>query len=653
MFAEFHDIGKLINWFALGLQKRDAKERLEKEPHEFEKCKGPEWGIDFKAVPWEIIFRKDQQVRTKYWKGSPVWLWVTFGDHLAAGWGRTINEDELLGDRQHGSYCLWTGSQTHDNRLKSEKELREMISFLNQSPSWESAIEKYRNEFKQRSEIDRPGMNVSTLLSHSIVAGHLARVVSSLKEHPFNANGFWKKDNEELATQVKILLAQYQINFSQRPFRVSDWNIFNQRKTSIREAQKAYPDNIIAIVDNECIGVFADEDQMKNFENEILRYGFCLVKKQTSMPLPSDEKLPGIPYHLHEAKDSMSVYNSDIPEIISLPICEVCQMAQADTNHCRWPAHKLAERTDISPISKQLLNDTPWRKLSVEDFPETDRSILGPFLDEPEEELCATCFNLRKKATPLSKLHSWGEGTVVWIQSHLDIGKLIETLAELHKNYIRESQKKHNPKYNQNKVEYLIKNLQISFPLLVDFFEDYNSKFLPKLKSLFIEEFSDENVESVDNNLWCVRIEKRSDAIEILRLYDENIRHCFPKLLKIDISKLSCPIRFSLSISPFKYPFFVHLRFLDDNKEDISIQLVNSGKAIIKFHHLDEILNALPNVVRSKIHGLASISKTSESLAQIVLKEKEREHPPEILSPLVPDKIDFKSLLTLTNLMED
>ncbi|HOE64863.1 MAG TPA: hypothetical protein PKW18_12440 [Candidatus Sumerlaeota bacterium] len=651
MYPEFHDIGKLVNWLEIGLQKKDSKGRLEPEPHEFENCKAPEWEIDFKAAPWEIIFRKDQQLRTKYWKGSLVWLWVTLGDHLAAGWGRTIPEKTLPGNPQYWTYSLWTGFQTQDIRLKSEIELKDLIRFLNQSPSWQNLVEKYKDKLNQRTEIARPGMNVTTLLSHSIIAGQLARVVGSVKNHEFDANGVWRNDNDLKAEKVKIIVTHYHVGFNQRPFRIADWNIFTQRRLAIQEAQKAYADNIISVVDNEMIGIFADEDQMKQFEGVILKKGFTLAKKQNYMPLKEKDNThsKGIPQCLQEGS-FFPVYISQMPETISLPICEVCQMAHADF---RWPAHKLAQRNDITDTARRLLSETPWKQHNSEDFPEEDLEKIEIFLNEPEEEICAECFNLRMNATPLHKLHNWGGGRVAWIRSHLDIKNLINALTALHQNYIRESQKTYNPQYHQSQLEPIIENMQISFPLLVDFFNDYTNKFLRDLKNCFHEKFSEECVESVDNNLWCIHIEKKSDAIEIIKIFNKNMKNHFPKMIDITSEQLPCPVQLSLSLSSYKYPFFVHLRFLDDNKDDISVQLVNSGQASIKLPHLTEILNALPSIARSKLHGLTSIAQKSETLAKIVLEKKEKEHPPAVLSPLVPNKIDFKSLLTLTNLMED
>jgi hypothetical protein len=61
--AEFHDIGKIVNWRALRLQGQDEQGEWEPEPHDFEKCVSGDWGIDFQSPIWEAIFRKGETSR--------------------------------------------------------------------------------------------------------------------------------------------------------------------------------------------------------------------------------------------------------------------------------------------------------------------------------------------------------------------------------------------------------------------------------------------------------------------------------------------------------------------------------------------------------------------------------------------------------------
>lgn len=81
--ADFHDIGKLLDWGALGLGRG----------HDFEMCRDARGGVNPCATPWPGIWQKDQEFRAdrlKPWPDSLVWAWVILADQLAAGWGRGI-----------------------------------------------------------------------------------------------------------------------------------------------------------------------------------------------------------------------------------------------------------------------------------------------------------------------------------------------------------------------------------------------------------------------------------------------------------------------------------------------------------------------------------------------------------------------------------
>jgi len=88
--AEFHDIGKIVNWHALGLQRRRDNGKLKEEPHDFEKCIDPEWGVDFTVPLWRAIFRKDDKVddhnvkineiRRQHFPDSRDWFIVSLAD---------------------------------------------------------------------------------------------------------------------------------------------------------------------------------------------------------------------------------------------------------------------------------------------------------------------------------------------------------------------------------------------------------------------------------------------------------------------------------------------------------------------------------------------------------------------------------------------
>ena len=158
--AEFHDIGKIVNWLALGLQRRRADGWFDgKEPHDFEQCKDPTWSVDFNAPVWESIYRKDEEIRLTHFPDSSNWFIVSLADELAAGMGR-LREEQFPGDPIYGYYCLWTGKAHGDSRLAEKRELEDLIHHLNGNPSWDDTCRRYSPILRSRVETAHPGLNV-------------------------------------------------------------------------------------------------------------------------------------------------------------------------------------------------------------------------------------------------------------------------------------------------------------------------------------------------------------------------------------------------------------------------------------------------------------------------------------------------------------
>jgi len=648
MKAEFHDIGKLINWAAVGLQQVDEDNRPEKEPHDFEKCLGWEPPIDFNSSVWQVIYRKDDietkndgkglELRKKHWPDSLVWLWTSLGDQLAAGWGRGAPEDKFTGEPVYGRHCLWTGKQDDDPRLKTQEKLDEMIRFLNGSPSWEEAERKYGTLWFERAETARPGLNVTTLHAHSTVAGKISQVLSKIPNTGISPDATWKQAQKRF-NQIKLSVVHVSVGFFQRPFRVSEWNIFRQRSSVMQDVRREFSENVIGHVGNQLICIFSSTPESKALASKIANEGFCIDWKIREANV-SDLLKHGLLGVLKDVWDRY--YLSAPPGCLSPPICEVCQMAHADK---RWPADHLADRSDLQEKSKRLLRDIPWRELAIEDFPPMDHALLaGWFEERGEEELCSQCFEMRRSAQGLHKLPNWQDSSVAWIRISLNLDRLTKALEHLHKVYVKECV--------PGIADEVIDQLEVKYPLLVDFFDDYR-RFLNSFNTALLGGFQEESVEHVDEDLWCIRLEHRSQALDILKAFRSQMSECFPKLMNLPLD-VACPVRLALSISPYKHPFFSHLRHLQAEQADISVQLVNSGIANIPLPFLQETLSALDHGKRRALHRLRGIAQTSQKLAEIALQDRlDKDRSAfEKLNRLLPQKVSFQSLLTLTNLVE-
>ena len=668
--GELHDIGKLINWAAAGLHVGGDAGNGEREPHDFEKCTEPEaWGVDRAAAPWKAIWRKDKEfreLRLAEWPDSLTWAWVSLADELAAGWGRALSEAEsrqLRSDRRDGVFCLWAERQEGDPRLASLDDLREMIAFLNTSPTWEEARKKYGDLWRRRAENARPGFNVTSLLSHSQATGQLARILAALPSHPLRADMTWEQV-EHAVQGIRLTVAHYRVEIYQRPFRVSEWNIFAQRREALDDAVGQFADNILSRVGNECIGVFHDEAESNQFARVLAARGFGLARRQsTQIRTVQDLLSVGLLGALGKTEWA-NVYLDPLPERIDVPLCEACQMTRA---HYLWPRDRVKRISGLSDWTREVLEEIDWRDLELDDFSPEDRPAIERWLAERAvEDLCDRCFELRLNAHKLDKLAHWNEGSVAWLYLHVDIEQAAATLTLLHRDYLRRL----HPDIGQS----LLDKVEARYPLLADFLDAFE-RFLDEFHARLAVLFRPDDVETVDRRLLCLRLERRSQALALLGLFLDLMRERFPALAERP-GDLPCPIRAAMSISSIKHPFYSHWRFLegartdahgraptdtdtgrflDRTRADVAVQLVGSGAAAVSIPDLGDVLAALDHGKRGALHRLREIARTSQSLAEVVLRDKEDRDREAFdkLRTLLPDRIDFESLLTLTNLAED
>jgi hypothetical protein len=515
-----------------------------------------------------------------------------------------------------------------------------MISFMNASPTWADVREKYGDRWRQRAETSRPGLNVTTLFAHSVVAGKVAALLSGIQQKVVTGDATWEEAKGSF-DKIRLAVAHYSIGFYQRPFRVGEWNIFAQRHELLEKVCAHFERNVIGRAGNQVVAVFTSKDDAKTFGSKISSKGFRVDLRLKEAPV-SELRSHGLMDVILKRK-SECFYEKEPPERIDIPICEVCQMAQADH---RWPADHLALMLDLQDQSRRLLRETRWRDLAADDFPAEDRPALAGWLAERgEEDLCPQCFDLRHSAPRLRKLSEWQGYSVAWVRVALDLDRLGSALGCLQKSYVKQCL----PDINQKTVD----EVKVRFPLLVDFIEDYRAA-LTSYGCTLVERFGDDGVETVDDDLWCVRLEHRSDALQILGDFSALMEKSFRKLSVLPIGTPS-PIRLAVSVSPYKHPFFVHLRHLEGATADISVQLVGSGTANVALPFLAETLAAVERNKRRALHCLRGIAQTSRALAEVALRDRQDRDQADFahLARLLPDKVDFQSLLTLTNLKED
>lgn len=631
--AEFHDIGKIVDWKAIGLQVCDPEGKpIEKEPHDFEKCTGPEWAVNFSSPVWESVFRKDSQIVHTNYSHSLGWFLASLADELAAGLGR-IRDETVTGSSQYCYYCLWTGEVKPDVRLKEPDKLKDLIAHLNENPSWGEAIQCYSQVLHSRAETARPGLNVTTLYSHSVLAGKLFRILYPLaampsQDFPSYSDGLKTFRSEKLTTVfIRVL-------FPQRPFRTRDLSVFQQRRDAMSETLSRYEDNVLVCYGENMLALFFSREEADTFIRDILDRGYLGLIRTGEKNL---EEMRSI--GIDRALGKEERVSGNLPDEIQPPLCEGCQMRHGEH---RWPSDLLVEREDLSQQTKEYLRGTSWQALRSEELPECDRAKLTEWLEEwTEENLCSRCFDLRCQAEPLRKLAAWQTGTVAWARVALNLDSLVETLRRLHADYIRASARQIGPG--------LLDNLAVRFPVLADFVEDYR-RFLGRWSAFVVEAFGHDMVEQVDDDLLCIRLNERREALRLLEIYREVMVDWFVKMFDLNVA----PVRLGLSISAVKHPFFVHWRYLENPKVAVGIQVIGGGTAEIPLNRLGDILQAVGRGERGAFHRLRQIAQTSKSLADLVLSDRQDRDGQTFgeLKRILPLGVDFESLVTLANLAE-
>jgi hypothetical protein len=634
--AEFHDIGKIVNWFALGLQRRRADGWFdEAEPHDFEKCKDPTWSVNFNAPVWESIYRKDEEICPAHFPDSSNWFIVSLADGLAASM-RRLPEEEVGGQSIYGRHCLWTGKTEPDLRLKQTEELKELISYLNGNPAWEATDRRYSRILHTRAECAVPGLNVATLHSHSALTGKLFRVLQPVawdaarKQRPWGA-AFKAVEHE------RIVLLSLKVEFSQQPFRTRDLAIFGARRQAIAEAVSRFGDNVLIQYANSIVGFFLSDTAADDLVESFQKHGFTVSLVKAQQHTLGDLNSIGVDDALSKGRSS-ALYPA-LPDVIEPPLCENCQMAHGQH---RWPADFLASRGDLSPAARTRISSISWAAVRSQDFDESDRTRLAEWLEEwAEERLCLRCFDLRRTAPPLIRLARWDTGKVAWARISLDLPELEAALRQLHIAYIK-------AQASRISDDLLSRKLPVRLPLLADFIDDYK-RMINLWRERLADSFGQENVEEIDEGLVCVKLTEAPGAIRLLEIYRDLLAAHFPKLLELE----AAPVRFALSISPAKHPFFVNWRFLESSQASVAVQLIGSGKAEIPINHLDALVRVIRQGGRHSFHRLRSIARTSKALAEIMLDDRrERDQTMEELRSISPLGMDFESLMTLANLAE-
>lgn len=599
--AEFHDIGKSIDWRALEKGGHVAFEGG--EPHEFQACIATEsertaWGVRLGGDAWASIVLGDEfrELREQHFPGSRAWALTWFADRVAAGYSRPMREDGG-GAPDFRYHCLWTGKTSDaDRRFTDVHAVREMIVFLNEDPSFDQAVEKYGDALRARAESAYGGiMNVTTLLSHCRVVGKIARVLDRMDWSHLPAGGDRARAKDD-SQRCKLIAVHGRIGFFQQPYRARDLGVFDLVRSTLEGLASRHPDEVLDTFENEFLAIFESTESRDAFSSEIADTGLSLTWRTNSGTV-QDLCNQGLTTKVLHAREF--VQERPTPdERIAVPLCESCRKAGATRV---WPADPERRKT------------------------------------EPSEDLCQACYEIRERATPLVALSEWQSRSVAWIRLHLDLAALTLALPELHSRHIGERMSPGVP--------------DVAYPMVVDFLADYRA-LLCAVDEDLSGQCGERNVQGVAEWLWCVWLEEdESQVLPILDMIEAQVRKRFPKLVA---SSGPHPIRVAVSVSNAKHPFFAHWRVLEEPPGELVVDVVGSGVAKLPHRSWEPARDRLSKVSASTLHRFSSIANRSQRLALAAARTKEvlaGDDERKLLDELAQD-IGFESLRVLSSFGE-
>jgi hypothetical protein len=535
-----------------------------------------------------------------------------FVDGLASGFSR--HQQSYKGETNFVLHKLWNPNwQGKDFRLKKEDEIIDLLKFLSKDPTYDEFKDRYRTILESRPEDAHPGMNITSLETHLSLVGKFFRFLKNSKKLAIqdseivpSIDGISKLRDSKMKSW-HLYLTRCKFKFNQKPMRARDLNILSVLEEVASKIEHDFYDHVLYTTSDENL-IFYDDPTVLEETNSIGVGQGLWMAVYRGMP-----RLDEITRFLRRPKTEGEHVYTPLPNLVSPPICEICQMSGGVKN---WP------QDYYSQFGKD---------------PEV--------IEEVTEYLCEKCFSLRSRPSKLKKLSNWTEvedTDVLWVKLTLNYELLVTVLQQLYLDYL----KKFNPSAK-------IEDAEIRFSLISEFYKDYDSFLFGLKKSLFAC-FDEERVEILLKDMACIKMQKKEDLFIFLQELNRNVNLFFPEFKKFPEG----PIEVSLVYCRSKFPFFEIWRIIEDQTCGLRISLVGHGSIDTSLKYLDEILLAGTYSYRKgALYKLAQVSKISERLAELKFldrSEKSDFQSYETLKRnLLPLGMDFSSLLTFAKLLGD
>lgn len=583
---ELHDIGKLVDKRATGIE------------HNFENA-----SFRLENDTWRGIVEHHCSRNFQKYPTSSDTFKLCIADDLAAAFSRYAIEGEDA--HVFNTYKLWNPpSETMTQSfIKSAEEAKELFSFLAKNPTANDFFGKYENMLKKRTEHATRGKNITSLYTHSKLTGQFFRILisdnSTFCVKSEELQGLSKEEVAALISKKKktwnMSIMRCKFNFAQMPVKAKDMNVFKVLEKLIENLKKELPDNIFFSTSNELLIVTSNvQEPLEKIRKQIEDLEFWMdvayAETQVGGIKPQLEDIRG-------KKEKMVVY-PPLPNEISPPICELCQISKA--------------------------KDQPW-------------------VDEEsgiKEFLCEKCWRIREAGSGLPKFVEWEASEknpkIGWLKIWLDYELLLKILSELYSQYLKEIRES-TP---ENQIE-------IRFSTISEFQWDYD-KFLKYFEETIEKDFGSGNVQKILPDFLAVQIDSFNLLKHILRRFNELYDAFFPKF-----KDAGSPLKLSIVGSDIKFPFLEIWRLLQDTRSEINVQLIGKGYIGLKMKDLSVFLKTKTDN-KALLYKLVKLSEISPKLAKITLSDRlDRDFYSYTDLRLAVEKFGFENILTYAKMMGD
>lgn len=558
LVPEIHDIGKLL-WLRGSGQ--TWKHNIEDDLELFDK----------NFIKDNLTFRGilEHTCRSNYkeYPKRKETLILSIADDFAASTARPMKSHLKRG--RYNVHKLWNPPPHEDFSLRKTLEInpkdeiwkKKVIDFLISNPSAEDYFKTFRYELRNRTEDSKK--NLTSLYIHSKLTGKFYRILTKILKDEINEDIFKSSTSREICKKLKHFEGK-------TPLEITRIKInFNQDIARARDLNVLIElERIIQAIRNEF-----NDFLFFNFFNELI----FITPKNSGLIDKIAEK---------------AIQTGFWIEILGTRVFRYKELKDYRVMLFLKEKAGLKEPYNIWPD----LPDTISSKICQVCQMAEATKILPK--DELEDYLCETCYKIRKEP----KLKKVG---TIWEEENTDIVflKVNIKLEELHKvlNNLYSEQFKSSEK--------------VSLPVISEFQEDYD-RFLYDLKRSIVKSFEIEDGLPF-NDLMAIRMERVNDLTDIMRIIYERMHEHFPVF-----EGYGSPIKFVLTYSGIKFPFFEHFREIETYKSEVKIVVFGKGEMNLSIKQLGQILKVrIPR--KTELHRLTAIAKDYKRLAEIMMKSKD------------------------------